>query len=217
MILQLDRVSKSYHGGARTRPILNEVSLAMAAGDKCGVLGRNGSGKSTLVRIMAGAEQPTSGVVRHGVRVSWPLAFGGGFQGGLTGLDNAKFIARAYCAPIDEVVAYVSDFAELGSCFREPVMTYSSGMRARLAFGLSLAIDFGCLLIDEIVAVGDHRFREKCERELFERHADKSWVIVSHDTGYIRAHCNRGFLIERGALREFDTVDETVAAYEALD
>lgn len=216
MSLELDGVCKSYPAGGRRRPVLRNVTVAIAPGEKCGLLGRNGCGKSTLVRIMAGSEHQTSGTVRHGMSVSWPLAFGGGFQGGLSGLDNAKFVARAYRRDVEEVVDYVAGFAELGASFSQPVVTYSSGMRARLAFGLSLAVDFDCLLIDEIVAVGDRRFREKCEQELFGRRADKSWVMISHDTGYVREHCKRGFVIEEGHLTEYSSVEQAIDVYEAL-
>ncbi len=215
-MLELINVVKRYpaKGGART--VLSGVSLAIHPGQKWGILGRNGSGKSTLIRLMAGAETPTSGeVVRH-MSVSWPLAFGGGFQGGLTGLDNAKFVARIYGKPVDQVVDYVQSFAEIGRAFYEPVMSYSSGMRARLAFGLSLAIDFDALLIDEITAVGDHRFREKCQVELYEKRAHKTWVLVSHDAHYVRQHCTHACVIEKGKLQVAATVEEAVQIYEAL-
>lgn len=215
-MLKLTNVSKTYRGRSGTKPILQGVNLEIGPGEKWGVLGRNGSGKSTLVRIIAGAEQPTAGRVEHSMSVSWPLAFGGGFQGGISGLDNAKFVARVYGAPVREVVDYVQSFAELGASFREPVMTYSSGMRARLAFGLSLAIDFDCLLIDEIVAVGDHRFREKCNEELFTKRAHKAWVMVSHDPAYIREHCTKACVLERGVLRVAPSVDEAIRIYEEM-
>jgi len=215
-MLRLRDVTKTYPLAGGARRVLDRVNLTIERGQKWGVLGRNGSGKSTLVRIIAGAEDPTSGRVERSMSVSWPLAFGGGFQGGITGLDNARFIARVYGAPIDQVVDYVESFAELGAAMREPVMTYSSGMRARLAFGLSLAIDFDCLLIDEITAVGDHRFKEKCQVELFEKRAHKGWVLVSHDPHYVREHCTHACVLERGVLVPAGTVDEAIAHYEAL-
>jgi capsular polysaccharide transport system ATP-binding protein len=215
-MLALENVSKSYPTRLGEKLVLDAVSLRVQRGEKWGILGRNGSGKSTLIRIAAGAEHPSGGHVRRGMSVSWPLAFGGGFQGGVSGLDNAKFIARVYGAPIAEVVSYVESFAELGEALYEPVLTYSSGMRARLAFGLSLAIDFDCLLIDEITSVGDHRFREKCATELFDKRAAKSWVLVSHDAGYIREHCTQACLIERGRLTTAESVDAVIAEYEAL-
>ena len=165
---------------------------------------------------MAGAETPDSGSIHRGMSVSWPLAFGGGLQGGLTGFDNAKFVARVYGAPVAMVVDAVRGFAELGRAFYEPVMTYSSGMRARLAFGLTLAIDFDLLLIDEILTVGDHRFRQRCQTEIFDRRADKAWVLVSHDAGFVREHCDHACVIERGRVEQAPGVAEAIAAYEAL-
>lgn len=215
-MLTLDKISKTYPTSGGPKTVLDAVSLQIGKGEKWGILGRNGSGKSTLVRILAGAEDPTSGVVRTGMSVSWPLAFGGGFQGGITGLDNAKFVARVYGKPTREVVDFVEGFAELGQAMNEPVMTYSSGMRARLAFGLSLAIDFDCLLIDEIVAVGDHRFREKCEVELYQKRAHKGWVLVSHDPNYVRKHCTHAAVLEKGVLTAAATVDDAIRTYEAL-
>ena len=215
-MLQLVNVTKVYPTKGGARAVLNDVDLTILEGQKWGILGRNGSGKSTLVRLLAGAEDPTSGLVRRLMTVSWPLAFGGGFQGGLTGFDNAKFVARIYGASITEVVAYVQEFAQIGQAFYEPVMTYSSGMRARLAFGLSLAIDFDVLLIDEITAVGDHRFREKCQTELYEKRADKTWVLVSHDSQYVREHCSHACVIHQGKVIPSQSVDEAILIYEAL-
>jgi capsular polysaccharide transport system ATP-binding protein len=215
-MLSVERITKVYHGAGAPKTVLQNVWLHVNAGEKWGVLGRNGSGKSTLIRIISGAERPTAGLVRRGMSVSWPLAFGGAFQGGVSGLDNAKLVARLNGLPERDVIDYVQSFSELGRAFREPVMTYSQGMRARLAFGLSLAIDFDCLLIDEIVAVGDHRFREKCSVELFEKRAHKSWLMVSHDLGYIREHCDRACLLEGGRLQVMDSMDAAIMAYEAL-
>jgi len=215
-MLAIRDVTKGYPTKRGNKIVLDRVSLEIGKGEKWGVLGRNGSGKSTFVRILAGAEQPDTGTVESSMSVSWPLAFGGGFQGGITGLDNARFIARIYDAPIAEVVDFVDGFAELGDAMNEPVMTYSSGMRARLAFGLSLAIDFDCLLIDEIVAVGDHRFREKCEVELYQKRAHKGWVLVSHDPHYVRLHCTHAAVIEKGKLTVAASVDEAISIYEGL-
>jgi capsular polysaccharide transport system ATP-binding protein len=215
-MLRLSRITKRYKTSHGSKTVLDDVNLQIERGEKWGVLGTNGSGKSTLVRVVAGAEAPTSGHVGHSMSVSWPLAFGGGFQGGISGLDNARFVARVYGADIREVVDYVESFAELGAAMREPVMTYSSGMRARLAFGLSLAIDFDCLLIDEIVAVGDHRFREKCNVELYQKRAHKGWILVSHDPAFVREHCTHAAVLNKGRLTVADSVDEAIRTYEAL-
>jgi len=214
-MLELKNVFKRYRTSRGQRTVLDSVSLTVAPGEKIGILGRNGSGKSTLIRIMSGAETPTSGTVRHGMSVSWPLAFGGAFQGGLTGRDNAIFVSHVYDADPKSVIEYVQEFAELGDYLDEPVLRYSSGMRARLAFALSLAIDFDCLLIDEIVAVGDSRFHAKCHHELFEKRRNKAWVIVSHDPYYIREHCTKAYVLISGKLNGFETVEQAYSFYEA--
>lgn len=187
--------------------VLDHIDLQIDRGEKVGILGRNGSGKSTLIRLLSGAEQPTSGTVTRTMSVSWPLAFSGGFQGSLTGLDNLRFICRIYNVPVEEKIAFVQEFSELGRYLYEPIKTYSSGMRARLAFAVSMAVDFDCFLIDEITAVGDARFHEKCRTELFEKRKDRSLIIVSHDIHNIREHCHRACVIDRGKLYEFPDID----------
>jgi capsular polysaccharide transport system ATP-binding protein len=200
-------------GGFHT--VLDQVNLRIAPGEKIGILGRNGAGKSTLIRLLGGIEKPDGGVIRHGMRVSWPLAFGGSFAGNLTGMDNLRFICRIYHTSIEDKISFVQDFSELGRYLHEPVRTYSSGMRARLAFALSLIIDFDCYLVDEVIAVGDSRFRERCQYELFEKRADKSYIMVSHHAGYIKAHCRTSAVIVRGRLHRFDSTEAGFEFYEA--
>lgn len=215
-MIELDRVVKRYRtrGGAHT--VLDGVSLTVRKGDKVGILGRNGAGKSTLIRLISGAEQPTSGSVLRRMSVSWPLAFGGAFQGSLTGLDNLRFICRVYDASFDEVLPFVEDFSELGQYLKEPVKTFSSGMRARLAFAISMAIEFDCFLIDEVIAVGDTRFHEKCRHELFEKRKDRAMIIVSHVAQEIQEHCERAGVLSQGSLREFPDVGSAYAHYESV-
>lgn len=213
-MIELQQVTKIYRGRTGPRLVLDGVDLQVRRGEKLGILGGNGAGKSTLVRLLSGAEPPTRGQVRHAMRISWPLAFGGGFQGGLTGLDNARFVARIHGADPHRVAAQVEEFAELGRQMREPVKHYSSGMRARLAFALSMAIEFDCYLIDEIVAVGDRRFHERCHEELFVKRSDRAMVIVSHDPHYIRAHCARVAVLQQGRLTCFDDVEQGYRHYE---
>ena len=212
-MIEIDDITKVY--GTRGGPvtILDHVSLTVAPGERVGVLGRNGAGKSTLIRLISGAEQPTSGRIRRSMSVSWPLAFGGAFQSGLSGLDNLKFICRIYGRDAAAHVDFVQDFSELGRYLREPVRTYSSGMRARLAFAISMVVEFDCFLIDEIIAVGDSRFHEKCVVELFEKRADRAMIIVSHDAAYVRDHCHRAAFLGGGKLRSFDDVDSAYDAY----
>jgi capsular polysaccharide transport system ATP-binding protein len=210
-MIRLNQVVKQYRTRSGLNTVLDGVSFSVEPGERLGILGRNGAGKTTLTRIISGAEMPTSGTVSRSIRVSWPLGFSGGFNPGLSGLDNLRFICRVYGVNIEEGRAFLEEFSELGKYLREPVRTYSAGMRARLAFGISLAVDFDCYLIDEIVAVGDERFREKCEEELFGKRGDRAFVIVSHSPGYMRRHCSRALALVGGKVREFDDMREAFA------
>ena len=214
-MIQLEQVSKAYPTRQGPRTVLDRVDLRVDKGQKLGILGRNGSGKSTLIRLISGAELPTKGSIRRDLRVSWPLAFGGAFQAYLTGLDNLRFICRIYDVDYRNVIAFVEEFTELGIYFREPVLHYSSGMRARLAFALSMAIEFDCFLIDEIIAVGDSRFHEKCRIELFEKRKDRALIIVSHDVNTIKTHCENASVLLDGKLHSFGQVDEAYSFYES--
>jgi len=215
MIRVVDLV-KEYpvHGGRRR--VLDCVSFEIGRGERIGVLGRNGAGKSTLVRIVGGVETPTSGRIERGMSMSWPLGLAGGFQGSLTGMDNIRFVARLYERPLDDVLAYVDDFSELGRFLREPVRTYSSGMRARLAFGLSLAIDFDCYLVDEVIFVGDQRFHAKCRHALFEQRADRAMMLVSHDAGILHEYCNAAMVLHRGRTKTFMDIGVALDIYASL-
>ena len=215
-MITLDHLSKSYETRGGQHHVLRDVSLTVQPGDKLGILGRNGAGKSTLIRLISGAELPTSGRVNRFMSLSWPLAFSGAFQGSLTGADNLKFICRIYGVDFQTRLDYVEDFSELGKFIREPVKTYSSGMRARLAFAISMAVDFDCFLIDELIAVGDSRFHEKCRSELFEKRRHKAMIMVSHDTHMISEHCTRACILQDGQLAEFSTVELAVHAYQDL-
>lgn len=198
------------------RPVFKGLDFTVGSQGRLGILGRNGQGKSTLIKILGGVLRPTTGQVRWGMSCSWPIGFGGGFQGSLTGIDNIRFITRIYGKRFDAVFERVESFAELGSALNRPVKHYSSGMRARLAFGLSLAIEFDCYLIDELVAVGDARFQRRCNEELFERRADRAFLMASHDTNMIVDHCERALVIESGRARIFDDVHEAVEVYKWL-
>jgi capsular polysaccharide transport system ATP-binding protein len=213
-MIQICDVSKTYSTRQGSRLVLDRIAMDVAPGHKLGILGRNGSGKSTLIRIISGIEHPSSGRVLRSMSVSWPLAFTGAFQGGLSGLDNLKFICRVYGVSAKEQLPFVEEFSELGAYMKEPIKNYSSGMRARLAFALSMAIEFDCFLIDEIIAVGDSRFQQKCHVELFEKRRDRAMVLVSHDPGYIRAHCTHAAVLIRGSLTQFDNVDAAYSFYQ---
>lgn len=207
-MIKLTDVYKVYPTRLGDRVVLDGISFTLERGEKLGVLGRNGAGKSTLIRLASGAENATSGEVERTMSVSWPLAFGGAFQTALTGQDNVRFISRIYKQDFKHNLEFVEEFAELGQYLREPVRSYSSGMRARLAFAISMIIEFDCYLIDEISAVGDARFHLKCERELFERRRDRAMLIVSHDLNYIKNHCERFSVLHMGKLRYFTDFEE---------
>ncbi|SDH63358.1 ABC transporter ATP-binding protein [Paraburkholderia phenazinium] len=213
-MIELREVCKDYHTRQGRRRVLDKINLRVNPSEKIGILGRNGAGKSTMIRMISGAELPTAGKIRRSMSVSWPLAFGGAFQGSLTGMDNLRFICRVYGADAKAAEPFVQEFSELGYYLREPVKSYSAGMRARLAFAISMAVEFDCFLIDEIVAVGDSRFHEKCHHELFERRKDRSLIIVSHDAGYIREHCDRAAVLVQGKLHTFDEVEEAFTFYQ---
>lgn len=208
-MIRLRKVRKVYPTRFGEKIVLDGIDFELRMGERLGVLGRNGAGKSTMVRLISGAERPTSGTVERQMSVSWPLAFGGAFQYALTGQDNVKFISRIYGQDVERNLAFVQEFAELGPYLREPVRSYSSGMRARLAFAISMIIEFDCFLIDEIASVGDARFHDRCNYELFEKRGNRAMVIISHDATYIRDHCNRYAVLEQGKLSLFDDFDES--------
>lgn len=213
-MIELRDVCKTYDTRRGPRTVLDHVNMLVSKGEKLGILGSNGAGKSTLIRLISGAERPSAGTIKREMSVSWPLAFGGGFQGSLSGLDNVRFICRIYGVSASPAIEFVREFSELGASLSEPIKHYSSGMRARLAFAISLAVEFDCFLIDEIVAVGDSRFQEKCRIELFEKRRDRAIIIVSHSPHFIREYCQHAAVLAGGGLRRFDNIEEAFQAYE---
>jgi capsular polysaccharide transport system ATP-binding protein len=209
-------IRKSYRTGHGEREVLKGINLTINKGERVALLGRNGAGKSTLIKLIGGVEMPSSGRVVRYMSTSWPIGFNGGFQGSLTGYDNARFIARIYGTSYAEMREFVQDFTELGAALKMPVKTYSSGMRARLAFALSLAIEFDCYLIDEVILVGDQNFQRKCHAELFEKRSDRAMIIASHDMGTIQKLCNRAIVIRDGEPHQFNDVASAVACYKEL-
>jgi len=207
-MLELKNITKKYSIQDGTKTVLDNICMQIKKGDKLGILGRNGAGKSTLIRILSGAELPTQGSINRKMSVSWPLAFGGTFQEQLTGLDNMRFVCRIYNIKAEDKIPFVQEFSELGKYFQEPVRTYSSGMKMRLGFAISMVVEFDCYLIDEVMAVGDRRFTEKCHNELFEKRKDRSMIIVSHDENYVREHCDILAVLIDGKIYHFSTVDE---------
>ena len=212
----LNDVVKSYSVRSGKVNVLDGINLTVQPGEKIGILGRNGAGKSTLVKLLGGVEEPTSGRIIRKMKISWPLAFSGAFQGSLTGADNVRFVCRIYGTEFGPAMEMVDSFAELGKYLYEPVKIYSSGMRARLAFALSLAVDFDCYLIDEVISVGDAKFHQKCQVELFEKRAHKSMIIVSHELHNIQKYCDKAAVLQNGKLEIFDDMQEAFAIYSSL-
>lgn len=207
---------KSFRVGHGRREILKGINFTIQRGEKLALIGRNGAGKTTLIKQIGGVELPDSGrIIRH-MSNSWPIGFNGGFQGSLTGYDNARFIARIYGSSYESIRGFVEDFTELGGALKQPVKTYSSGMRARLAFALSLAIEFDCYLIDEVILVGDKNFHRKCHAELFEKRADRAMIIVSHDMNTIQETCSRALLLRDGIAENYGDVGQAIDVYNAL-
>jgi capsular polysaccharide transport system ATP-binding protein len=214
--ITLTKIVKEYHTPIGVRRVLDGISFDIEEGEKIAVLGKNGAGKSTLVKIIGGVEPPTSGELRRDLFMSWPIAFGGGFEATMSGIDNIRFISRVYGVSIKDTVAFVDDFAELGKQLYMPVKTYSSGMRARLAFALTLAIDFECFLIDEVIAVGDARFHQKCFDALFVRRKHCAMILVSHDLSIIRQYCQKALVLKAGRGRVFDDIELAINIYTTL-
>jgi len=215
-MIAIENVTKTYHTRFGPRNVLDGINLTLERGRNIGILGRNGAGKSTLIRLLSGAERPTRGRIRREMSVSWPLAFGGAFQVHLTGLDNLKFICRIYGVDHEPLVPFVEEFTELGTYFREPVSHYSMGMVTRLAFALSMAVEFDCFLIDEAMVVGDTRFHERCHVELFQKRRDRAFILVTHDANVIKLYCERACVLHEGRLLDFPTVDDAYQFYDRI-
>lgn len=214
--LRIQNLTKTYKTIFGPKTVLHDISLNIRKGEKVGLLGRNGSGKTTLLKIIGGIEIPTTGSITSDMSISWPIGFAGGFQGSMSALDNARFISRIYDVPFEDMIGFVEGFAELGSYLRMPIKTYSSGMRARLAFGLSIAIEFDCYLIDEVMSVGDQRFRAKSRSELFEKRKDRALIIASHDPAIIKGYCDRCLILDKGKATLFENVTDALAIYSNL-
>ena len=214
-MIEFRNVSKWYRVGGRRHYVLREVDCVFPRGTSVGILGRNGAGKSTMVRMLGGTEAPNRGRILRQARISWPLALSGSFQGRLNGRDNVRFVCRIYGQEFARVIPLVASFSGLGSFLDAPVATYSSGMRARLGFALSLAIDFEVYLIDEVTEVGDAEFKQKCRTAMAERRDRAAVIMVSHSPRTIRHYCQHAAVLEGGELRWYDDVEAAITAYEA--
>lgn len=214
-MIRFAQLSKSYRAGASRRLLLDRLNLDVPKGTKVALLGRNGAGKSTLLAMIAGLVPPDSGAIHVDGTVSWPLGFAGSFANDLTGTQNTRFVARIYGTDSDALVDYVRSFAQLAAFMDMPVRTYSAGMRARLAFGLSMGLRFDWYLVDEVTAVGDAAFRRKSLAVFQERLAGSGLFMVSHTTATLRDYCRSGLVLDGGRAWWFDDVADAIAAHEA--
>jgi capsular polysaccharide transport system ATP-binding protein len=214
-MIEIIDVHKRYRTAQGSRWVLRGLSFAIPARSRVALIGANGAGKSTLLRLLGGTDQPSRGRIVRGCRVSWPLGLTGGFQGSLSGRQNTRFVCRIHGEQqaLDDKTAFVHAFSELGDAFDEPVRGYSSGMRSRLAFALSMAFDFDTYLVDELTAVGDAAFRRKSSQAFGELAGRAGLIMVSHSESTLREFCQAGIWLHQGVAQWFDTVDEALARY----
>jgi len=215
-MIRFENLTKSFWVQGERRVVIDNLNLTLPTGSSLALMGRNGAGKSTLMQLIAGTMRPDHGQIVSDGTISFPVGFGGSFHGELTGAQNTRFIARIYGVDTDELMAFVEDFAELGDFFYEPIKVYSSGMRSRLAFGVSMGIRFDTYLIDEVTAVGDAAFRRKSQAVFRERMKTCDSILVSHDMGQVREMCSAGIVLDHGRLSVFDDLDEAIAYHRAL-
>jgi capsular polysaccharide transport system ATP-binding protein len=215
-MIRFENLTKGFWVQNEYKAVIDDLSLELPSGRSLALLGRNGAGKSTLLQMIAGTLAPDQGRIVSDGTISWPVGFGGSFHRELTGAQNIRFIARIYGVDADELVAFVEDFAEIGRHFHEPVRSYSSGMRSRLAFGASMGIHFDTYLVDEVTAVGDAWFKNKSRAVFRERMKVSDAILVSHEMGQVRQFCDAGLVLETGKLRFFEDLDEAIALHQAL-
>ena len=217
-MIEIKNLYKRYHNHHGSDWVLKDINLTIPTGVSVGLIGANGAGKSTLLRLIAGMDMPERGeVIRHS-RVSWPVGLSGGMQSNMTGRQNVKFVARVQGSgpqEVKRVIQFVEDFAEIGGAFDEPIRTYSSGMKSRISFGLSLAFDFDVYISDEATAVGDRAFKAKA-KELFNSKIGKaSLIMVSHSEGILKDLCQAGLYLKGGSAYWYNDINEAIAAYHA--
>lgn len=215
-MIWLENLNKHYRLKGKVTRVAKEINATFPTGVSVALLGRNGAGKSTLLRMIAGTVSPSSGRVFSDGTISWPVGFSGSFHGELTGAQNVRFVARIYGVDTDELVDYVEDFAELGAHYHLPFMSYSSGMRSRLAMGCSMGIHFDTYLVDEVTSVGDAAFRAKSQKVFNERMQTSGAIVVSHSMPMIRSMCTMGAVLEQSRLSVFDNLEEAIALHERI-
>lgn len=214
-MIELDKVTKYYLTKLGKKYVLRDVTFTIPEGRDVAILGPNGAGKSTLLRLLGGIDFPNKGTIRSNKRISWPLALASGFQGSMTGRENVEFVCRVYGnRQIAKTCDFVQAFSEIGDYFELPIKTYSSGMKSRLAFALSMAFDFELYLIDEITSVGDASFRKKCAESMAEKRKNANVIMVSHDMSTLRKQCDMAIVLQDRQLHFFDNVEAGIKQYQ---
>lgn len=206
----LENLWKSFHVRGDEKIVARGINAIFPTGVATALLGRNGAGKSTMMKMIAGNQKPTSGRIWSDGTISWPVGFAGSFHGELTGSQNVRFIARIYGVDTDALCDFVADFAEIGGHYHLPIRTYSSGMKSRLAFGVSMGIRFDTYLVDEVTSVGDERFKAKANQVFMERIGASGAIVVSHSMGLIKQLCSKAAVLENGELTMYDDVQAAI-------
>ncbi len=215
-MIELRGLTKSYQTRAGRHYVFRDLNATIPTKANVALLGRNGAGKSTLMRILGGIDHPDQGEVVSDVSISWPLALSGGFQGSLSGRENAKFVCRIYGkeAELDSKLAFIKEFSGIDDYFEEPVKSYSSGMKSRVAFALSMAFEFDVYLVDEITAVGDQDFKKKSQKAFDSMRERAGVVMVSHNMGTLKQQCDMAILLENSTAKVFEDIEEGIACYQ---
>ena len=216
-MIKIENLTKSYRTPTGRHYVFKDLNIEIPSGKSVAFIGRNGAGKSTLLRMIGGIDRPDSGKIITNKTISWPVGLAGGFQGSLTGRENVKFVARLYAKQeeLKEKIEFVEEFAELGKYFDMPIKTYSSGMRSRLGFGLSMAFKFDYYIVDEVTAVGDARFKEKCAQLFKERHKESSFLMVSHSLNSLKEFCDVAIVFkDDNAVSFHEDIQEGIEEYK---
>lgn len=209
-MIRLQNVRKAFVTGGSQKVVARNITATFPTGVSVALLGRNGAGKSTLLQMIAGTMEPSAGTITSSGTISWPVGFAGSFHRDLTGAQNTRFVARVYGVDTDALSTFVEDFAELGGHFHMPLRTYSSGMKSRLSFGVSMGIRFDTYLIDEVTSVGDAAFKQKSGEVFLERIRQSGAILVSHGLTKVRKLCTAGAVLENGTLTYYDDVEEAI-------
>lgn len=215
-MIKIENLTKSYKTPTGRHYVFKDLNVEIPSKKNIALIGRNGAGKSTLLRMIGGIDRPDSGKIITDKTISWPVGLSGGFQGSLTGRENVKFVSRLYASKdeLGDKVAFVEEFSELGKYFDMPIKTYSSGMKSRLGFGLSMAFNFDYYLVDEVTAVGDARFKKKCELLFNSKKEKSSFLMVSHSMKTLKQHCDYALYLRKdGKYLIFDSIEECIEEY----